>query len=88
MFEVVEEQPLAEEVYVKVADPASKPVTTPVLLSIEAIVGLLLIQFPPVFGDKAIVLPMQTEPGPDKTGGEYTVTVAVTVVVHPPLVTL
>ena len=83
--EVVALQPVIELVNMKVAVPADIPVTTPALVT-EAINGLLLIQVPPVLGDKVIVLPTATETGAETTGkGLIVATTAVlTAVVHPP----
>lgn len=50
--------PVAVLVNVKVTDPAETPVTTPPLVTV-AIAGLLLLQVPPVVGDKVVVLPTQ-----------------------------
>jgi len=53
-----ETQPVPESVKVKVADPAVTPVTTPASVTV-ATAGLLLIQVPPVEGDKVVVAPTQ-----------------------------
>jgi hypothetical protein len=83
--EVVALQPVIELVKVNVAVPADIPVTTPALVT-EAINGLLLIQVPPVVGDKVIVLPTFTEAGAETTGkGLMVATTAVLAeVVQPP----
>ena len=51
-------QPVPELVKVKVAIPAVTPVTTPASVTV-ATAGLLLIQVPPVEGDKVVVAPTQ-----------------------------
>jgi len=81
---VVALQPVIVLVKVNVAVPADSPVTTPVFVT-EAINGLLLVQVPPVVGDKVIVLPTFTETGAETIGIALTVaTTAVrTAVVHP-----
>lgn len=53
-----ETQPVPESVKVKVAEPAVTPVTTPASVTV-ATAGLLLIQVPPVEGDKVVVAPTQ-----------------------------
>lgn len=55
--------PVAVFVKEKVAVPVDKPVTTPALFT-EAMVGLLLVQVPPVTGLKEVVLPSHIELGP------------------------
>ena len=67
--------PVAVSVKVNVAEPAPTEVIFP-LLSTVATAGLLLIQVPPVVGDKVDVPPTQTEVLPVKlTAGASTVTV-------------
>ena len=56
--EVVALHPVAVFVKVNAAEPAVTPVTTPALVT--AALALLLIQVPPVVGDKVIVEPMHT----------------------------
>ena len=56
--------------------PAATPVTNPASVTV-ALVGSLLVQVPPVVGDKAIALPVQTEDPALTTGKALTVTVAV-----------
>ena len=53
-------QLVVDEVNVKVALPAVKPVTIPPALT-DATAGLLLTQVPPVVGEKVVVAPMQIE---------------------------
>ena len=53
-------QLVVDEVKVKVALPAVKPVTIPPALT-DATAGLLLTQVPPVVGDKVVVAPMHIE---------------------------
>ena len=81
--EVVALQLVIASVKVNVAVPGNSPVTKPAGVT-EAIVGLLLIQVPPVAGDKVIVLFTFTETGAETTGKAKTVaTTAVhTAVVH------
>ena len=83
--EVVALQPVIELVKVNVAVPADNPVTTPAFVT-EANDGLLLIQVPPVVGDKVIVLPTFTETGAETTGMALTVatTAVLAEVVQPP----
>jgi len=50
-------------VKVKVADPTATPVTTPLFVTV-AIALLLLIQVPPVIGDRVVMPPGQMEVGP------------------------
>ena len=54
--------------------PIVMPVTSPALVTV-AIAVLLLVQVPPVVGDKVVVLPRQTEEAPLTTGKALTVTV-------------
>ena len=61
---------------VKVTLPAATPVTNPASVTV-ALVGSLLVQLPPVVGDKVIVLPMQTDDPALTAGKALTVTVAV-----------
>ena len=60
---------------VKVTLPAATPVTSPALVTV-ALVASLLVQVPPVVGDKVIVLPMQTDDPALTAGSALTVTVA------------
>lgn len=71
-------QPVVEFVKIKVADPALTPVTRPAFVTV-AMDGLLLLQVPPVDGDKVVVLPTQTalEPVMLTTGNGSTVTAEV-----------
>ena len=62
--------------------PAATPVTNPALVTV-ALVRSLLVQVPPVVGDKVIVLPMQTD-DPALTAGKA-LTVTVTMAEHPEL---
>ena len=57
----------------KVTLPAATPVTNPALVTV-ALVGSLLVQVPPVVGDKVIVLPKQTDDPALTTGKALTVT--------------
>lgn len=66
-------QPVEVSVKVNVTVPAASPVTSPALLMV-ALVGSLLAHVPPEFGVRLIVLPIQTEVGPPKTGRAFTVT--------------
>ena len=59
----------------KVTLPAATPVTNPALVTV-ALVRSLLVQVPPVVGDKVIVLPMQTDDPALTAGKALTVTVA------------
>ena len=68
---LVEEQPVAVSVKVKVAVPALTPVTTPASVTVATAV-LLLIQVPPVFGVTFAVLPVQTSVAPPKIGAPGT----------------
>ena len=70
-----EVHPLPLSVKVKVAEPAETPVTTPALVTV-ATAGALLVQVPPVVGDKAVVLPTQMPLAPVMltTGKALTVT--------------
>ena len=67
---------------VNVTLPVATPVTKPALVTV-ALVGSLLVQVPPVVGDKVIVLPIQTD-DPALTAGSA-LTVTVTVAEHPEL---
>ena len=67
---------------VKVTLPAATPVTSPALVTV-ALVRSLLVQVPPVVGDKVMVPPMQTG-DPALTAGSA-LTVTVTVAEHPEL---
>ena len=58
---------------VNVTLPAATPVTNPALLTVP-LVASLLVQAPPVVGDKVIVLPTQTEDPALTTGKALTVT--------------
>ena len=58
---------------VNVTRPAATPVTNPASVTV-ALVGSLLVQAPPVVGDKVIVLPTQTEDPALTTGKALTVT--------------
>lgn len=71
-------QPVLLLVKVKVTVPAAMPVTTPELVT-EATAGLLLVQVPPIVGDKVAVAPIQRsfEPVMLTTGKAFTVTGAV-----------
>ena len=75
--EVVLLHPPKVGVKVKVAVPEVNPVTKPVFVT-DATEGLLLIQVPPVVGDKLVVLPTQMEELPVIliVGKETTVIVA------------
>ena len=86
--DVVALQPVIASVKVNVAVPVNSPVTTPPGLVTEAIVGLLLIQFPPVVVDKVIVLFTFTETGAETTGNGLTVasTAVLEAVVQQPFV--
>ena len=55
---VVAVQLAVPDVKVKVAVPADMPVTNPALVTV-ATAGLLLVQMPPVVGDKVVVCPTQ-----------------------------
>ena len=61
---------------VNVMLPAATPVTNPALVTV-ALVASLLVQAPPVVGDKVIVLPTQTDDPALTAGSALTVTVAV-----------
>lgn len=82
---VVALQPVSVLVKVKVTVPVETPVTRPEPDTV-ATNGLLLVQVPPVFGDKLTVLPTLIEPGAETAGNAFMVaTTAVLVpVVHPP----
>ena len=67
---------------VKVTLPAATPVTSPALVTV-ALVASLLVQVPPVVGDKVMVPPMKTG-DPALTAGSA-LTVTVTVAEHPEL---
>ena len=71
--DVVLLQPVVVLVYVKVTVPATRPETTPPLVTV-ATVGLELVQVPPVVGESVIVLPAQTADPADTLGTGYTVT--------------
>ena len=58
---------------VKVTLPAATPVTSPALVTV-ALVASLLVQVPPVVGDKVMVPPMQTDDPALTAGKELTVT--------------
>lgn len=79
-----ETQPVTELVKVNVAAPAEMPVTTPALVTV-ATAGSLLVQLPPVVGDKLVVAPIQMllEPVMLTTGKAFTVTAAVGTDTHP-----
>jgi hypothetical protein len=68
---LVEEQPVAVSVKVKVTVPALTPVTTPAFVTVATAV-LLLVQVPPVFGVTFAVLPTQTSVAPPKIGAPGT----------------
>jgi hypothetical protein len=74
--DVVLLQPVDVCVKVKVADPAATPVTTPAFVTVATAV-LLLLQVPPVVGDKVPVLPIHTDEGAVTIGNAFTVTDAV-----------
>jgi hypothetical protein len=73
-----ETQPVEVLVKVKVAEPAVTAVTTPSLVTV-ATAGLLLVQVPPVVGDKPVVSPIQRllDPVMETVGNALTVTGAV-----------
>ncbi len=75
-------QPVAYNI---VTVPAPTPVTNPVPVSADAIDVFPLVQLPPVTEfDNVIVLPSQTEEGPDiVAGAAFTVTTLVAGVPHP-----
>ena len=74
-------QPVDVRVKVNVTLPAVTPLTTPALVTV-AIEVLLLVQVPPVLGDKFMVLPIHTAAGAVTTGNALTVTEDV-VLLHP-----
>ena len=74
--EVVLLQPVEVWVKVKVTLPVATPVTRPALVTV-AFVASLLVQVPPVVGDKVMVLPTQTDDPALTAGSALTVTVAV-----------
>jgi hypothetical protein len=81
-LEVVFLQPVLVCVKVKVTFPGATPVTTPELVTVATDV-LLLVQTPPVEGDKVMVLPAHTEVAEALTvGSAFTVTAEV-VALHP-----
>lgn len=90
---MVTEEVVAEQfgavllVKVKVTEPAETPVTVPSLATV-AMAGLLLVQVPPVVGDKVVVAPTQIvlEPVMLTTGGAVIVTEAVGLETQPVLV--
>lgn len=63
---------------VKVTVPEPTPLTTPALVTV-AIAGLLLVQVPPLVGDKVVDEPIQMvdEPVTETTGSPFTVTAGV-----------
>ena len=71
--DVVLLQPVVLLVNVKVTVPATRPDTTPPLVTV-ATVGLELAQVPPVVGDSVMVLPAHTADPADTLGTGYTVT--------------
>jgi hypothetical protein len=79
--EVILLHPVDVWVNVNVTLPADTPVITPAFVT-EATAALLLIQVPPVVGDKVAVLPTQTEAGAVTAGKAFTVTEEV-VLLHP-----
>jgi hypothetical protein len=84
---VVRLQPVVESVNVNVAVPGLTVVMLPAL-SIVATAGLLLTQVPPEVGVNCVVLPIQTDDAPPKSGLAFTVTFAETELLHPALVTV
>jgi len=85
--EVVLLHPVPVRVNVNVTLPAATPVTTPAFVTAATAV-LLLIQVPPVVGDKVIVLPAHiVEEGVFTVGFAFTVTDEV-VLLHPVLVSV
>lgn len=84
---VVALQFVVELVKVKVVVPAATVVTLPAL-SIVATDGLLLTHVPPEVGVSCVVLPMQTNDAPPRTGSGSIVTFAVAKLLQPPLVTV
>jgi hypothetical protein len=79
--EVVLLHPVVVCVNIKVADPAATPVTTPAFVTV-AIAALLLVQVPPVVGDKVMVLPTHTVDPAVTVGNAFTFTDEV-VLLHP-----
>jgi hypothetical protein len=79
-----ETQPVTEFVKVKVALPEAIPVTTPALVTV-ATDGSLLVQLPPLVGDKVVVAPTQMllEPVMLTVGKALMVTAAVGRETHP-----
>jgi hypothetical protein len=75
--------PVVDEVNINVELPTDNPVTRPALLT-EAISGLLLTQFPPLVGDKVVVLPINMVELPviSNTGGVLMTIVRLAVVAH------
>lgn len=80
-------QPVVESVNVNVAAPGLTVVTLPAL-SIVAIAGSLLTQVPPVVGVNCVVLPIQTDDAPPKSGRALIVTFSDTELLQPALVTV
>ena len=82
--DVVALQPVSVLVKVNVAVPADTPVTTPALVTVATKL-FLLVQVPPVVGDKVIVLPTLTEAGAETIGSGFTVatTAVLEAEVHP-----
>jgi hypothetical protein len=72
-IEVVLLQPVAEEVKVNVALPEATPVTTPKLLIVAFVISLL-VQVPPVIGDKVMLLPTQTDAPAETIGNAFIIT--------------
>ena len=62
-FEASEVHPVDVLVNVNVVDPAATPVTTPPLVMV-ATDGLLLVQVPPIEGDKVVVAPIHKADAP------------------------
>ena len=76
------EQPVADSLYVKVTVPGATPVTTPALVTVAKLL-LLLVQVPPLFGDRVIVLPTQTLFADTETAGRGFTVICPVVLEHP-----
>lgn len=71
-------------VYVTVMEPGRAANSRPVVASIDAVAGLLLVQLPPVVASvSVVVLPVQSADGPEMPAGRA-LTVNDCIALHPP----
>ena len=75
-------QPVDDCVKVNMTEPLEIPVTTPAFVTV-AIELSLLVQVPPVTGDKTNVLPVHKDAGAITTGNGLIVTAEAEVLIHP-----